>query len=283
MDTEASLNCEASEDGQQTSTSRMTVEQVLQEPWIQLVHWLGVDGEGRPYLLLNIGKGVRILTSRDQQSRITDAIAVQAQRGLDQVYGEESGRMNVVISLEGCGLRNRPPTELVKEILSMLGAKFEGRAGNIYLVNVPAIAAAAINLIRAFLSPTVKAKMRVLAAPAQTALYASLQELSIPLPVGLSIEPVCQQEGSHETSLPIQATTVQVHQKIWFLMFCVFQNLGGCLNLPIPFMWKLVSFLTSYLQTVMHVLLRSSSLVELKAEQGLSKAVSLRAERAERD
>lgn len=263
MDSEASRNCEASEGGQQTSTCRLTVEEVLQEPWTQLVQWLGVDGEGRPYLLLNIGKGVRLLTSRDQQSRIKDAIAVQAQRGLNEVYGEESGRMNIVISLEGCGLRNRPPTELVKEILSMLGAKFEGRAGNIYLVNVPAIAAAALNLIRAFLSPTVKAKMRVLTASDQASLYDSLQELSLPLPGGLSNEPVCHQEvstlcGRDETSLPIQAATIKVHQKIWNFMFCIIQNLGRCLNLPVPVTWKIVSFMTSYLQTLMHALLRLS-------------------------
>ncbi|KAL3681475.1 hypothetical protein R1sor_024431 [Riccia sorocarpa] len=133
----------------------MEVAELLAEPWRDLVYWHGQCREGRPTLVVHIGKAVRQLPASDLKQFITVTISHAEYAELNFFKGTVK-QINILMDLDGLGIFRLPPMHVLQSIGTILNRDYAGRGGWMFLINAPLMLGMVISTIqRLILRPSV--------------------------------------------------------------------------------------------------------------------------------
>ncbi|KAL2620442.1 hypothetical protein R1flu_000647 [Riccia fluitans] len=189
----------------------MEPAKLMAEPWRDLVYWHGRCREGRPTLVMHVGKAVRQLPASELQHFITVTISHAEYAELNFFRGPVK-QLNILMDLDGLGLFRFPPMHVLQSIGAVLNRDYAGRGSWIILINAPLMLGMVINTIqRVILRPShnegaidkgfLAGKNRILTLGGnyKTTLLNHFDESMIPLSLGGT----CSGCSSHEKSCHI--------------------------------------------------------------------------------
>ncbi|KAG6546407.1 hypothetical protein Mapa_011953 [Marchantia paleacea] len=116
--------------------SYLELPELLSRPWSGLVYWHGRCQEGRPTLVVLLGKAVRQLSSSELKHFITVTIS-HAEYAELNYYNGAVKQMNILMDLDGLGFMRLPPMHVMQSIGTILNRDYAGRGGWIFLINAP--------------------------------------------------------------------------------------------------------------------------------------------------
>ncbi|BBN15588.1 hypothetical protein MPTK1_6g20810 [Marchantia polymorpha subsp. ruderalis] len=116
--------------------SYLELPELLSRPWSGLVYWHGRCQEGRPTLVVLLGKAVRQLSSSELKHFITVTIS-HAEYAELNYFGGAVKQMNILMDLDGLGFMRLPPMHVMQSIGTILNRDYAGRGGWIFLINAP--------------------------------------------------------------------------------------------------------------------------------------------------
>lgn len=168
------------------------LEDLMEEPYANVVTWRGRDEAGRPLLHVKMGEAVDTLT-KAQKKKMEPVMVSQCYHGIGHLClahhpSTPQGQIGVLVDCKGLSPFKLPPLDVISNGIVALGRFFGHRAGRYYLINTPRGADMFIRLLATVMGREQRQKLRLVNGKERDSILRMQQmtELDWPPSVALS-------------------------------------------------------------------------------------------------